>query len=167
MADGLVLIPAYNEAERLTGVLNQIRDEAPNFDILVVDDGSDDDTAAIAVARHPFNLGYGAALQTGYRYALRIGHRVLVQIDGDGQHDPKSIPQLAQPILDDELDGLLLRAHLPDGDQPRLLGSAELPFGQGAGPVPGTRADADGARRSASGTGVSARQTGFCPMITP
>ena len=76
----------------------------------MVDDGSTDDTEARAlgagasVARHPFNLGYGAALETGYRYAARGGYALLVQLDADGQHDPASLEALIAPILEDQAD---------------------------------------------------------------
>ncbi len=72
----------------------------PDFDIVVIDDGSTDTTAAHAeaqgavVIRHPFNLGIGGAMQSGYKYALRHGYDVAVQIDGDGQHKPEYLPDL-------------------------------------------------------------------------
>jgi glycosyltransferase involved in cell wall biosynthesis len=97
----LVVTPAYNEAKRIRRVLSEVRALGIG-DVLVVDDGSVDDTAAEAratgaiVAVHPVNLGYGAALQTGYRYALRHGYDAVLQLDADGQHDPASIP----PLLD-------------------------------------------------------------------
>jgi len=95
----LVVIPAYNEASRIGPVVAGVRSQVDG-DILVVDDGSADPTAhearaaGAAVAVHPVNLGYGAALQTGYRYALRHGYDAVLQMDADGQHDPASIPAL-------------------------------------------------------------------------
>jgi glycosyltransferase involved in cell wall biosynthesis len=95
----LVLLPALNEAARIRRVLREVRTQVSG-DLLVVDDGSSDDTAGEArrggarVAVHPVNLGYGAALQTGYRYALRHGYDAVLQLDADGQHDPASIPSL-------------------------------------------------------------------------
>jgi glycosyltransferase involved in cell wall biosynthesis len=95
----LVVMPAYNEERNLRRVLTALRSQV-SADLLVVDDGSIDDTAGEArragamVAVHPVNLGYGAALQTGYRYALRHGYDAVVQLDADGQHDPGSIPRL-------------------------------------------------------------------------
>src|SRR5512142_1560346 len=95
----LVIMPAYNEAERIRRVVQSVRLQVSG-DILVIDDGSSDATASEArhagalVAIHPTNLGYGAALQTGYRYALRHAYDAVLQLDADGQHDPASIPPL-------------------------------------------------------------------------
>jgi glycosyltransferase involved in cell wall biosynthesis len=99
----LVVMPAYNEARRIRGVLESVR-AAVSGDVLVVDDGSTDGTAEEArragarVAVHAVNLGYGAALQTGYRYALRHDYDAVLQLDADGQHDPASIPQLLSAL---------------------------------------------------------------------
>ncbi len=96
----LVVIPAFNEAGAITKVIEGIRATDPRLAVLVVDDGSTDETAAVArqagapVVRLPFNLGYGTALQTGYKYALREGYDCVVQLDGDGQHEPADIPHL-------------------------------------------------------------------------
>lgn len=96
----VVIVPARNEADRIGAVLDAVRRAAPAARIAVIDDGSEDDTGAVArahgaqVLRHPFNLGYGAALQTGYHWALRQRFTRLVQLDADGQHDPASIPSL-------------------------------------------------------------------------
>jgi glycosyltransferase involved in cell wall biosynthesis len=106
----LLIIPAYNEGATLSRVLERVRDAALGCEVVVVDDGSSDDTAAVArstgatVLSHPFNLGYGAALQTGYKYALSVDAELLLQMDADGQHDPAQLAALAQPIRDDELD---------------------------------------------------------------
>lgn len=96
----LVVIPAWNEAGAVAGTIAEVRASQPDVDILVVDDGSGDGTAAAArgagaeVARLPFNLGVGGAMRTGYRYAMREGYDVVVQIDADGQHDPSYLPQM-------------------------------------------------------------------------
>jgi glycosyltransferase involved in cell wall biosynthesis len=109
-ARGLCLIPAYNEEVGIGRVVEAIRAAAPDFDILVVDDGSSDRTAQAALAhgakvvRHPFNLNYGAALQTGYKFAAREGYDVLVQLDADGQHDPSYITVLADRIFKGQAD---------------------------------------------------------------
>jgi len=99
----LVVLPAYNEARRVRGVVESVRARLA-ADVLVVDDGSSDDTAGEArrggarVAPHPVNLGYGSALQTGYRYALRRGYDAVVTLDADGQHDPESIARLVAAL---------------------------------------------------------------------
>jgi glycosyltransferase involved in cell wall biosynthesis len=106
----IALIPALNEAERLPAVLLALAASAPALEPVVIDDGSTDDTSAAArrhgavVLRHPFNLGYGAALQTGYRYALRRGAQMIVQLDADGQHDPGQVPLLLEPLVDGSAD---------------------------------------------------------------
>jgi hypothetical protein len=106
----MVLIPAYNEGPRIGAVVQRVRELYPQYDVLIVNDGSRDDTARAAraagaeVVSHPFNMGYGVAIQTGYKYAQRQGYDFLVQMDGDGQHDPAFIPQLLAPVLAGETD---------------------------------------------------------------
>lgn len=107
---GVLVIPAYNEAPRLPGLLARIADEALPLEVAVVDDGSRDSTHEVAaragatVLRHPFNLGYGAGLQTGYKYALAAGAPWVVQMDADGQHDPRDVKRLLEPIQRAECD---------------------------------------------------------------
>lgn len=106
----LIIIPAFNEGSGIGAIVQDTIKIDPNFDILVVNDGSKDDTAKRAskagavVVSHPFNLGYGVAIQTGYKYALAKGYDFAVQMDGDGQHDPAFIPQLLQPVLTGKTD---------------------------------------------------------------
>ncbi len=94
LADVLVIVPAWNEEVALAGTLAELTGAYPTLHVLVVDDGSTDATASVAgaagvpVVRLPFNLGVGGAMRAGYRYALRNGYQVAVQIDADGQHDP-------------------------------------------------------------------------------
>ncbi|MGH9264349.1 MAG: glycosyltransferase family 2 protein [Acidimicrobiales bacterium] len=96
----LVILPALNEEAALSAVLRELRRTLPDLDVLVVDDGSTDGTAAVArsegvpVAVLPFNLGVGGALQTGFRYALAHGYERAIQFDADGQHDPTQVPAL-------------------------------------------------------------------------
>lgn len=106
----LVIIPAYNEVGKIAGVVERVRVAAPTTDILVINDGSRDGTCAAAatagahVVSHPYNMGYGVTIQTGYKYALAHGYDFLVQIDGDGQHDPSFIPSMLAPVLQGEVD---------------------------------------------------------------
>jgi glycosyltransferase involved in cell wall biosynthesis len=103
----LAILPAYNEAETIEDVIDSVRLHAPTFDILVVDDGSTDRTGEIAeeagamVLRHPFNLGIGGAVQTGFVFALERGYDYAVQVDADGQHCPEEITRLLAVMLDD------------------------------------------------------------------
>jgi glycosyltransferase involved in cell wall biosynthesis len=109
----LVMIPAYNEQTNISGVIQNIRECAPEVDIVVVDDGSSDGTAMLAanagsqVVSLPFNMGYGVACQTGFKYAFRNGYDYLVQMDGDGQHEPKCIPDLLAAVQDPQVDIVL------------------------------------------------------------
>jgi glycosyltransferase involved in cell wall biosynthesis len=107
----IAIVPAYNESATVARVVGEIHAQTPGFDAVVIDDGSTDDTAqaaraaGAAVVRHPFNLGIGGAMQSGYQYALEHGYDLAVQVDGDGQHDPREIARLldhlyANPELD-------------------------------------------------------------------
>jgi len=95
-----VVIPAFNEQDALPGTLADLRDAVPELDIVVVDDGSSDDTAQVArgagviVLQLPFNLGIGGALRTGFRYAVDYGYERALQFDADGQHDAAQIGTL-------------------------------------------------------------------------
>jgi hypothetical protein len=108
----LVCIPAVDEADNLPGVIAEVPPVVAGLPthILVIDDGSVDATAAVAaglgvhVVRHPVNSGQGAALQTGYLVAERLGADIVVTLDADGQHDPAEIERLVGPIVRDEAD---------------------------------------------------------------
>jgi hypothetical protein len=108
----LVCIPAYNEAESLPAVLAEVPKEVAGLKthVLVIDDGSRDDTALVAtrhgarVVSHPVNSGQGAALQTGYLVAERLGVDIVVTLDADGQHDPGQMARLVEPIVADTAD---------------------------------------------------------------
>lgn len=106
----LIIIPAYNEEESLPGVIRDLRENMPSADVLVVNDGSRDRTAAIArqlgvaVLDLPFNLGIGGAMQTGYLYAERNGYDIAVQFDGDGQHLAGEIKKLIEPLAAGKAD---------------------------------------------------------------
>jgi glycosyltransferase involved in cell wall biosynthesis len=96
----LVVIPAWNEQDSVGRTVHEVRSANPGADILVVDDGSSDATATVAqqagaeVCRLPFNLGVGGAMRAGYRHAVAGDYDVAVQIDADGQHDPRYLPEL-------------------------------------------------------------------------
>ena len=106
----VAIVPALNEEESVGRVIEEIRAFDPSFEIVVVDDGSTDRTGEVAashgarVLRLPFNLGIGGAVQTGYRYAHERGYDLAVQIDGDGQHDPRELPAILAPVLDGTVD---------------------------------------------------------------
>jgi glycosyltransferase involved in cell wall biosynthesis len=106
----LIIIPAFNEEKRIAPVIVEVRERLPMAEILIVDDGSRDKTRqnaeaeGVKVISHPYNLGYGTALQTGYKYALKEGYDAIVQLDGDGQHDPSSIADLLASLQKGEAD---------------------------------------------------------------
>jgi glycosyltransferase involved in cell wall biosynthesis len=106
----IAIVPAFNEAGAIGGVVEAIRAVGPAFDVVVVDDGSRDETSAIArahgaaVVTLPFNLGIGSTVQTGFKYALERGYQTAVRLDGDGQHDPAELATLLGPIERDEAD---------------------------------------------------------------
>jgi hypothetical protein len=100
MSRHLAIVPALNEAGSIAQIVSEIHAHAPGFDVLVLDDGSTDETAAIAAAAGarvislPFNVGIGGAVQCGYMYARDHAYDLAVQVDGDGQHDARDIPRL-------------------------------------------------------------------------
>ncbi len=109
----LVFIPAWNEQASITEVVGDVRAHLPDADVLVIDDGSADATAARAreagalVASLPFNQGLGAALQTGYLYALRGGYDCCAHLDADGQHPPSEVARLLEEVYADRADLVL------------------------------------------------------------
>ena len=107
----LAVVPAYNESSTIQQVVHSLHDHTPRYDVLVIDDGSTDDTGARAraagarTARLPFNLGIGGAMQTGFTFARENGYDYMVQVDGDGQHRAREIAKLEAAIeLDPDLD---------------------------------------------------------------
>src|SRR5689334_20716346 len=105
-----VIVPAFNEEGSVANVIEEIRAFDPGFEIVVVDDGSTDDTAKVAraagarVLRLPFTVGIGGAGPTGHKYAREHDFDLAIQIDGDGQHDASELPKLIAPIVNDEAD---------------------------------------------------------------
>lgn len=106
----LVIVPAFNESDNIKATIHELQALAFHFDILVIDDGSIDNTALEAasvgakVISLPFNLGIGGAIQTGFLYALRNGYDVAMQFDGDGQHDAQYLKTILDPILSHQAD---------------------------------------------------------------
>ncbi|HOJ32448.1 MAG TPA: glycosyltransferase family 2 protein [Candidatus Hydrogenedentes bacterium] len=130
--DTAVLLPAYNEADHIGNLLRRIREIAPESPCVVVDDGSTDHTAELAreagafVISHPFNMGYGVALQTGYKFVVRRGYSYLVQLDADGQHDPRFIPVLWERVASGHCD-LCIGSRFLEGE------TYSIPFARRAG----------------------------------
>jgi hypothetical protein len=99
----LIIVPAFNEGDVVGQVVSDLRGAVPDCDILVIDDGSTDGTAArvpafARVISLPFNQGIGAAMQTGYCFAAMHGYDVAVQVDGDGQHPAHEVPRLLEHL---------------------------------------------------------------------
>jgi glycosyltransferase involved in cell wall biosynthesis len=106
----LVVIPAYNEEKSIGDVICRLRAIAPDYDRIIVNDGSRDKTAQIVrdlgekQLRLATNLGYGRALQTGMKYALQHGYQVVVCLDADGQHRPEDVPGAVQALIEQHAD---------------------------------------------------------------
>ena len=106
----LVMIAAYNEEDNLARVVDHLIKVYPQYDYVVINDGSTDATQQICEKNHynyinlPMNLGIGGAIQTGYLYAFDNGYDIAVQLDGDGQHDPSYIEELIRPIIEGYAD---------------------------------------------------------------
>lgn len=106
----LIIIPAYNEEENIEKTVESILRDSTGFDYVVINDCSKDRTKQICeekgynVVNLPINLGIGGAVQTGYKYAVRNGYDMAVQVDGDGQHDPKFLTEMADYLEKNNLD---------------------------------------------------------------
>ncbi|MDE5716292.1 MAG: glycosyltransferase family 2 protein [Lachnospiraceae bacterium] len=106
----LVIIPAYNEAENIVNVVKHMMEAAPQYDYLVVNDGSTDDTRDLCQEESfhyldlPINMGIGGAVQAGYVYARKFDYDIAVQVDGDGQHDIAYLDRLLEPIINGDAD---------------------------------------------------------------
>ena len=106
----IIVIPAYNEEGNLEKTVRDIRENAPDFDYVIVNDCSTDNTLGMCREKGfsylnlPVNLGIGGGVQCGYQYAVHNGYDVTVQMDGDGQHDPAYLMEVVQPVLDGTYD---------------------------------------------------------------
>lgn len=106
----LIIIPAYNEEKNIGAVLDAIQQKAPGIPILVINDGSADKTESVArshganVISLPYNSGYGVALQTGFIFAAQKNYAIVIQMDSDGQHDPKNVLELIKEVQKDDVD---------------------------------------------------------------
>lgn len=106
----LIIIPAYNEEKNLLSVIQDIRDNAPGYDYVVINDASTDGTKQLCIDHQihfldlASNLGIGGAVQTGYQYALKEGYDIAVQMDGDGQHPAEALAEMEQYLCTDKND---------------------------------------------------------------
>lgn len=120
----LIFLPAWNEGESIEIVIAEVQEELPEATILVVDDGSHDDTvdsarhAGAEVAVLPFHIGLGAALQTGYRYAQENGFKYFAHLDSDGQHPPNQLRRILEPTWENRADLVLGSRFRQEGDIP-------------------------------------------------
>ncbi len=121
MSKYLVVLPAFNEEQSIGSVLAEVAADVPFADVLVVNDGSADATGRTAakhtamVINHPFNLGYGAALQTGFRFGVRNGYDFIVMMDADGQHTPASVEKLIEVMQENSAD-VVIGSRFLEGD---------------------------------------------------
>ena len=129
----LIAIPAHNEAATIRDVVGRVRAHLPDCDLLVVNDGSSDDTAAMlidsgaVVAEHICNIGYSRAIQTAMLYAARAGYDRLITLDADGQHDPEQVRALLAEFDAEQLDVLIGSRYV------RSRTYAGVPFGRRIG----------------------------------
>lgn len=134
----LVIVPAYNEEGCIKGVIEDLRNNFPQGDIILVNDGSRDLTSDIAkglgvnVIDLPYNVGIGGAMQTGFRYAIEEGYDVALQFDGDGQHNADQIEKILKPFLSNSADLVVGSRFLSEGgftsSVQRRIGSKILSF---------------------------------------
>ena len=128
----LIIIPAYNESGSIENVVRELQNTVPQYDYLVINDGSKDDTAKICrengyhLLDLPVNLGLSGAFQAGMRYAYEHGYEAAIQIDGDGQHDPRFIPEMVRQLETGECD-LVIGSRFVSEKRPaslRMMGNA-------------------------------------------
>ena len=123
MSKTLVIIPAYNEEETIASVISALHCAVPGYDIVVIDDGSHDRTANIVrkldrveLVSMPYNVGIGAAMQTGFKYAYRKGYDIAIQCDADGQHPPDQIERLVERLERGDADLVVGSRYVADSE---------------------------------------------------
>lgn len=130
----LILIPAYNEAENIERVVNNLIDHYPQYDYVVINDGSTDDTRKVCARKKynfmdlPVNVGLSGAIKSGMRYANYYGYDYVLQLDGDGQHDPMYIESMIDKMLETGCD-IVVGSRFKTQKKPftsRMLGSQIL-----------------------------------------
>ncbi len=131
----LLIVPAYNEQENIERVIDMIKTNCPQYDYLIVNDGSRDNTEKICQTRgyhfvsHPVNLGLAAAVQTGMLFAYKNGYDAAIQLDGDGQHDPDYVEKMVNEIQKGY--NIVIGSRFIDEKKPkslRMLGSNLIQF---------------------------------------
>lgn len=132
----LIVIPAYNEAENIEKVIRELEETVPEYDYVVINDGSADQTAEICREKIyplldlPVNLGLAGAFQTGMRYACEKGYDAAIQIDADGQHDPHYIPEMVR-TMEEQGSDLVIASRFKTAKKPhtaRMAGSTLIEF---------------------------------------
>ena len=133
----LIIIPAYNEEANIEKVVTNLKEVCPQYDYVVVNDGSKDRTADIcrkngfSLIDNPINLGLSGSFQSGMKYAIRMGYDAAIQIDGDGQHDVAYIPQMVDLMEKEQLDIVIGSRFVSEKKPwtPRMIGSRILSAG--------------------------------------
>lgn len=119
----LAIIPAYNEEDCLVGTIKLLKEELPQQDFLIVDDGSSDNTKQICIDNNypyislPVNTGLTSAFQAGMKYAYRNNYDAAYQFDADGQHLPSYLPKMAQAMIDNDAD-IVIASRFINGEKP-------------------------------------------------
>lgn len=132
----LVIIPAYNEADNIEAVVDNLTENYPQYDYVIVNDGSSDATRKICVARGynlmdlPTNVGLSGAIKAGMKYANCYGYDYAIQIDGDGQHDPAFIKPMLDCMVTDDVD-IVIGSRFVSERKPftlRMIGSQMITY---------------------------------------
>lgn len=116
----LIMVPAFSEEKNIRNVIKELRETMPGMDVVIIDDGSKDRTrelcinSGVKVLKHPFNMGYGVTIQTGYKYAVEYGYDIIIQMDGDNQHDPTYIGDLLEAMEHSGVDVVIGSRFLAD-----------------------------------------------------